>query len=112
MSSDTAILNRSGDGVNPNSAFNHGQACPSEVSGNQTVSDLQGQTFLTNAIESPQDIIPSGEDNDGLCESFEGCIYQPNFGAYFGDSITLQPCIFTDGAVSAVNMYGATTNGL
>ena len=49
-----------------------------------TYSDASTVTYLHNATELAGDF--SGNDN-GLCESFEQCLYTPNIGAYQGHEI-------------------------
>jgi hypothetical protein len=109
-SSDTVVLNRSGNGTAPNSAFVAGAACPSAVDGNRVITDQQAtpQTFLVNAVETLSDTIG---DDDGLCESNEACIYSPNFGAYQGSGALVGPCTFTGGAVTGVTMMAHAING-
>jgi hypothetical protein len=102
-SSDTIILNKSGDGNATNDAFVNLMDCPSQVSGNETV----GVLFLRNAYEIVDDGIG---DNDGLCESSEACVYMPNVGAYQGHG-TLNTCVFQDGTIFDVTMYGHSSNG-
>ena len=107
---DTLVRNRSGDGTNPNEAFEAGEICPSAVHGNITVTDDLGRVFLANAVE----IMGSGYGNyNGLCESGEACIYSPNFGVYQGegDYYSGGTCTFQDGAVSGVKMYAYPVNG-
>jgi hypothetical protein len=107
-SSDTTILNLSGNGSTVNGAFTSGAACPTAASGNTTVTDNQSHTYLLNAVE----VIGDGIGNDnGLCESNEACIYAPNFGAYQGEGTLSSTCTFSAGTVTGVTMYGYPTNG-
>lgn len=128
-SSDTALLNKSHDGSsannNPNTADAWASAvtsCPAAVGGNVTMTDeaVSASTFLRKAVE----IIGDGiGDEDGLCESSEACIYQPNFGAYMGEGTIKfgnydstcdsgeSCCTFSNGTVTGVTMYGYPTNG-
>jgi hypothetical protein len=111
-SSATQVINRSTDGTNAQS-FVSGATCPLAVAGNFTMVDgYTGNPFLVNAVESLGDY-GSGNKN-GLCESGEICIYQPNFGAYFGEeSSSLAACNFNQngGSVSGVTIKGFTVNG-
>ncbi len=111
---DTLFLNKSGNGSTSNGAFTNGAACPGEVNGTNTSTNMQGtpKTYLNNAVELVNDSArnPSG-NNNGLCESNEGCLYTPNFGAYQGHG-SLGTCTFSNGAVSNVTMYGYTSNGI
>lgn len=81
-SSDTRFRNTTADGVNQNAAFISGGACPSYLSGNVVSVSVNStpRTYLTNAIE----IIGTGGNHNGLCESNETCLYTPNFGAFQG----------------------------
>lgn len=109
---DTAIYNRSDDGVNANGAFTSGATCPAAVHGNEAISDQQTtvNTFLLNAREVFADAIG---DNDGLCESNEACIYSPNIGVYQGEGdYTVQSCIFQNGTVSGVTMFAYPQFGM
>lgn len=104
---------KSGDGFNLNETFTSGLACPSAVNGSKVLTDLNSMsanTFLVNAIEIGTDGVG---DEDGLCETSERCIYMPNFGSYQGegDYLANGVCIFQDGSVSGVTMYGYPING-
>ncbi len=109
---DTELRDRSGDGQNPNTpAFVDGMPCPAAVDGNVALTDQQTMpnTFLLNAVESLDDWVG---DEDGLCESNEACIYSPNFGSYQGEGDPYtQECLFQDGIVTGVTMYGYPVNG-
>jgi hypothetical protein len=111
-STDSMLLNRSGDGVNSNEPFVAGSACPAAINGNYALTDLStpAKTFLVNAVEIMDDEI--GNDN-GLCESSESCIYSPNFGAYQGEGDYSQngTCTFVDGTITDVRMYAYPQNG-
>ena len=105
------IRNVTGNGSTANNsgaAFPSGAACPSEVSGNATLtSQTGGLTYLKSAIE----VLNSKEGNgNGLCESNETCLYTPNFGAYQGHG-AIQSCNFSNGTVTNVKMLGYATNG-
>ena len=90
---DTILRNTSGIGTGSNSTFTANGTCPAEVNGNITVSDQPGTlTYLQNAVE----ILNTGGNDNGLCESGETCLYTPNFGAYQGHG-TLEPCTFVNG---------------
>lgn len=93
-----------------NGSFIPNATCPIAASGAaQFVQNhpSTGKAFLINAME----IIGDGEGNDnGLCEDNEACIFAPNFGYYQGEG-DLQPCTYTDGAVSGVKMFGHIQNG-
>jgi hypothetical protein len=107
----TNYYNRSGNGNTANSAFTNGAACPAEVAGSTAITDLNqvtAHTFLPNAVE----IVGDGLGNDnGLCESGEACIYTPNIGFYQGTgNYSTNSCIFSNGTVSNVIMYGYPTN--
>ena len=114
-SSDTTLLNKSGDGSVLNGPFIPGLACPAAVGGNVAVSDQQTtvHTYLLNAMEvidpSSPNYSATGNHN-GLCESNEACIYSPNFGAYQGEG-GLSTCNFSNGTVTGVTMWGFATNG-
>jgi hypothetical protein len=111
-STDSMLLNRSGDGVNSNEPFVAGNACPVAINGNYVLTDLStpAKTFLVNAVEIMDDEI--GNEN-GLCESSESCIYSPNFGAYQGEGDYSQngTCTFVNGTITDVTMYAYPQNG-
>jgi hypothetical protein len=112
-STDTVVLNKSGNLSTTNSAFPtlSTDPCPAEVHGNITATDqlTTPNTYLLNAMEIIGDEI--GDDN-GLCESNEACIYAPNIGAYQGSGdYTTKSCVFQNGTVTGVKMYAYPTNG-
>lgn len=109
--SDTVIRNTSGDGVHQNAAFVSGQTCPAQAAGSVTLIDPRsGNPYMENAVE----ILGTGGNDNGLCETGETCLYTPNFGAYQGHG-TLAQCEFVNGSgssgISNVTMWGYTTNG-
>ena len=111
-STDTVILNKSGNLATTNSAFPvlAGDPCPAEVNGSATATDqaVTPHTYLLNAMEIIGDEL--GNDN-GLCESGEACIYAPNIGAYQGDGdYTTRTCVFQNGTVTGVQMYAYPSN--
>jgi hypothetical protein len=113
---DTVLLNRSGDGSAANAAFIAGAACPAAADGDAVTTDQQStpHQYLLNAVEivDPEATGYSSSGNhNGLCESNEHCIYTPNFGAYQGHE-SLNTCIFNDGTVSGVTLYGYSANGV
>jgi hypothetical protein len=119
--SDTVVRNTSGNGVSQNAAFvgDGVTACPSAVDASVAANVLTDQqtpshTYLINAVEILNDPIrnPNG-NNNGLCETGEGCIYSPNFGYYQGDgNLSSGTCRFNNGAsVQNVKMYGYSNNG-
>ena len=109
---DTAALNITGNGTSSNGTYTAYAACPSAVNGSDTITHASSsETFLRNATEVIDPYDGSGDD-DGLCETGETCIYNPNFGAYQGHGdYTASPCTFSDGTVSSVVMYAYPTNG-
>jgi len=114
LASDSVFRNVTNDGSTQNSSFTSGTTCPQAVNGNTTAQDQQGNTFLINAVEITYDAIhnPNG-NNNGLCESGEGCIYSPNIGAYQGegDPFSQGTCTFQNGTISNVQMYAYPQNG-
>lgn len=112
-SSDTWLLNRSGALNGINSAFVKGGTCPVEVGGSVTTTDQKPtpNTYLTNAVEIIGDFVG---DEDGLCESNEGCVYTPNVGAYqgHGEITGADYCAFQNGTVSNVYMMAHPLNGI
>jgi len=121
-SANSVVRNTSEDGTNANDTFTAGTSCPDGVSGNDTATDQHStpNTYLVNAMEIVGDW--SG-DEDGLCETDEACIYNPNFGAYMGEGaidkgngdMTCDSgedcCTFADGTVTGVLLYAYPTNG-
>ncbi|MGE0615241.1 MAG: hypothetical protein AB7P04_06345 [Bacteriovoracia bacterium] len=108
--SDTQFRDRTEDGQNANDPFVDGASCPSAVDGNVTITNgmTPANTYLLNALE----ILGSGGNDNGLCESNESCVYTPNFGAYQGSGdYTAHTCTFHDGTVSGVTMYAYPVNG-
>lgn len=112
---DTALRGAAFAGRAPGEPFVKRQACPAAVDGNRVMRDTSTspcqypewpgscrRTYLLDAIERADDHI--GND-DGLCESYEACIYAPNFGLDQGSGELDEPCVFADGLVSGVTMY-------
>ena len=107
--SDTRFRNTTANGSTQNAAFVNGAACPAQLHGNTAVTDVAAtpKTYLTNAIE----ILGTGGNNNGLCESNESCLYTPNFGAYQGEGdFWSNTCTFVNGVISGVTMYAYPTN--
>jgi hypothetical protein len=102
-SSDTQVRNRNG-------GFTAGASCPVSATGNKVLTDYNSNTFLINALEAMEDGIG---DDDGLCESYESCVYSPNIGAYQGDGdpFAQSACTFTGGTVTGIQLFGFPTNG-
>ncbi len=97
--SDTEIRNRNG-------IFQAGGACPASVQGDEVIVDQKTSpnTYLANALEIMEDL---RGDEDGLCESGESCVFSPSAGAYQGQgTYQAKPCVFADGMVTGVTMYG------
>jgi hypothetical protein len=101
---------------NINGTFTAGAACPASVDASVAANVVTDQltapnTFLINAREVIDDYDSNGDrlgDDDGLCESYEACIFTPDIGA----SNLLEPntsagtCTFTGGnGVVGVTMY-------
>lgn len=115
LTGDVALLNRGPSvGLGP---VNASVACPAYLAGGQSVT-LNGQTFLLHAMEIMNPKSPyyratnaGVNDHDGLCESGEACLALPNLGPYQGHG-ALSQCVFQDGSVSNVSMYGYQNNGL
>jgi hypothetical protein len=89
----------------PSSAsVEQGKPCPAAASGDVTLTDKSGNTFLLHALELMADGLG---DDDGLCESNEACVYRPHPG---DDGHGARPgsarCGFSDGAVMGVRMFG------
>jgi hypothetical protein len=101
------IRNTSDTGSSSNGVgFIIGAACPSVVHGNIVLTHQDTvTTYMKNAVE-----IDGRGDGDGLCESNETCQYTPNFGAYQGHD-NFGQCIFTDGTITGVKMFGYSING-
>ncbi|MEW5851312.1 MAG: hypothetical protein AB2A00_21165 [Myxococcota bacterium] len=101
---DTVVFGRSDDGASLNEPFIVDENCPGAVHGDRVATDLHNppHTFLLNAAELMRD--GNGNDN-GLCESNERCVYSPHFGAFQGVG-ALASCVFQDGVVGGVEMYG------
>lgn len=104
------IRNTSNDGQSENQDFLAGEVCPNAVDGGKVSQSSASDTYLINASEIFNDNIG---DDDGLCESNEDCLYNPNYGAYqgHGDFTTNGTCLFQDGAISGVRMYAHPNNG-
>jgi hypothetical protein len=110
---DTILLNRSGDGANANEPFVADRICPRAAWGDRVATDQREDapdTYLLSAVEQLFDGIG---DDDGLCESYEACLYTPNFGAYQGHG-ELAPCLFeaNAGPVVGVTIDGYVENGV
>lgn len=90
-------------------AFVNGAACPAQLHGNMTFTDVHTspRTYLRHAME----ILGSGGNNNGLCESNESCLYLPNFGGYQGTGdFWSNRCTFSNGTVTGVSMYAYPEN--
>lgn len=105
----SVVRNTSGAGTDSsqNETFVEGGPCPTAVDGNRSIT-VGVFTFLMNAAESPTE--GTGNHN-GLCESGDTCIYQPNYGAYLGEGPLTNACSFQNGTVSGVVMKAYTQNG-
>ena len=86
--------------------FVAGDACPASASGDAAVTDSRAtpNEFLLRAVERSGDEIG---DDDGLCESGEGCLHAPAVGAR-GDGEVSGECAFQDGRVREVRLFGPT----
>ncbi len=111
---DSIIFNRSEKITNSaNGDFpTNGSTCPTEVGGNSYLTNFETSiNYLKNAVE----ILNTGGNNNGLCESNETCLYTPNFGSYQGHGSLLR-CDFDDQGgittITGVKMYGWNTNGI
>ncbi len=91
-----------------NGSFTASAACPAAVDGTVYISDGLGRQYLLNAIEMPG----YGGNNDGLCENYETCVYQPHIGAYAGEGTPTQTCTFNNGTITGVTMYVYPTLGI
>lgn len=90
-------------------AFVNGAACPAQLGGNVVSVSAHAApiTYLRNARE----ILGTGGNNNGLCESNESCLYMPNFGAYQGSGdFWTNSCTFVNGVITGVKMYAYPTN--
>lgn len=111
---DINLLNRSDDFTNVNGGWTDNTTCPAAVHGDKTIVYLS-KKYLSNAAEILFDGI--GND-DGLCESNEACLYQPNVGAYMGHGPFegTPNCVFQDGvsadAVTNIKMFRYPQNGM
>jgi|GEM_PF-5835971 len=105
-SNDTTLLGVHGDFPTSSSA-----ECPSSVHGNETITNSEGEVFLTAAREIFND---GFGDDDGLCESSEHCLFMPNYSSYQGHGELLK-CQFNDDSettnVVGVTMFGHSLNG-
>ncbi|MBI5544880.1 MAG: right-handed parallel beta-helix repeat-containing protein [Deltaproteobacteria bacterium] len=106
LESDTVL--RSAYGV-----FVPGAPCPSAADASNPENILQSASLATG-IELVGDRLrnPQG-NNNGLCESNEGCLFTPNLGAYQGEGdLSEVTCHFTGGGgLAGVRLYGFTSNG-
>lgn len=90
-------------------SFTAGAACPAQLHGNvvTTSAKMIPITYLSNARE----LMGTGGNSNGLCESNESCLYTPNFGAYQGSGdYWNNTCTFTNGTVTGVKMYAYPVN--
>lgn len=107
---DYRIKNSDSEVRNKLGTFTPGAACPASLSDAAYSTQGVSNKYLYNAAEV---LFDGNGDEDGLCESNEECIYQPNVGAYLGEgSMHSSACVFTDGAnFQNIKMYGYATNG-
>ena len=106
-STDVVLRNKFKNGLSVDT-FTPGSACPASLHGNQAFASQSGDTYLTNAIEITDDAIG---DNDGLCESGEGCVFGRNLGFHQGQGGYTSACTFTDGTVTGVTVVDHVSNG-
>ena len=76
--------------------------------GGDWASDKCFSIFLRNASELLGDGL--GNEN-GLCESFELCVYSPNIGAYQGEGTFTDIGTIASGTVQGVYLIQYATNG-
>ncbi|MCB0413323.1 MAG: hypothetical protein KDD50_03260 [Bdellovibrionales bacterium] len=109
---DSVMLDKGGDGYVTNDVFTPGSPCPTQISGNEVITDSNSNpnTFLKMAQEIFEDGVG---DDDGLCESNEQCVFSPNIGAYqgHGDPLSGSTCVFQGGVISGVKMYSYPNQG-
>lgn len=109
LSNDTVIKNTSVGVTVQNNAFIKGAACPAQLHGNVVTVTAKAApiTYLTHARE----IMGTGGNNNGLCESNESCLYLPNFGAYQGSGdFWNNQCTFTNGTVTGARIFAYPIN--
>ncbi|HTL11705.1 MAG TPA: SPRY domain-containing protein, partial [Bdellovibrionota bacterium] len=96
------------DGVSQEDFF-PSSACPGSANGAFGLTDGGSMaTFQPHAIEWVGDFDhnPNGNQN-GLCETGETCIWDPNFGAFPGEgSFAGRTCGFSGGTITGVEMHG------
>lgn len=96
----TFLVNRSfsHSALNSTETFSGGSCSLSQLNGNEILT-LNGITFMKYAIEIDGDNI--GNDN-GLCESFESCVYAPNIGSFQGEGGVVAGSYCTTGSGASV----------
>jgi hypothetical protein len=96
------------DGVNTGTKFISNGPCPSDA--NRSTSGSIYSFYLQDAVEASS--FPNEGNGNGVCESWETCVYTPNFGVYqgHGEGAT---CLYDSTAASITNvtMRGFTENG-
>ncbi|MBI5542830.1 MAG: right-handed parallel beta-helix repeat-containing protein [Deltaproteobacteria bacterium] len=93
--------------------FVPGAPCPSAADASNPENLHQGESLATGIELVGDRLRNSRGNNNGLCESNEGCLFTPNLGAYQGEgSLSAEPCVFTGGSgVTGVRLYGFTDSG-
>ncbi len=114
-SSDPFLLSRVFDGttaIDFTNTLNNG-ACPATgpFSGNDSAAVTNTNHtgyYMLHAIE----MMDTGGNDNGLCESGESCVFAPNIGAYQGhDSISSNYCTTSGAYVNGTKIYQYTSNG-
>ena len=109
QATDTLMRNTTGNGNTQNAAFINGANCPALLHGNQVA--VSNSTVPITYLVNAQEILGTGGNNNGLCESNESCLYTPNFGAYQGEgNFWSYSCLFQNGIISNVKIFSYPTN--
>jgi hypothetical protein len=90
--------------------FQNNQPCPPRAYDTDTANWGGSTTYLRNAVE----VIGTGGNDDGLCETGETCILMPNIGAYQGSgNYNGRRCVYSSSAtVANVKLYAYPENGV
>ena len=80
--------------------------------GNDTLTHTWSDTSTTTFIKNATEILDDGIGNDdGLCETSETCLYNPNIGSYQGHGALVGTGAFADGTLTGITQLRYETNG-
>ena len=79
--------------------------------GDDTITHTWSDTSTTTYLRNASEIIGTGGNDDGLCETDETCLFTPNIGSYQGHGALQSAGPFTGGAITGVTLMKYPSNG-